>query len=506
MLASFVAALDQTVVATSLPSIVSDLGGLTHLSWVVTAYVLSISVSTPLHGKLGDLFGRKRLMQFALAAFLVGSLLCGVAHGMTELVFFRALQGIGASGMIVNSQAIIGDLIPPAERGPYQGYMQSSFALATITGPLIGGFLTQHLGWRWVFYINVPVCAVALLTLTIRLTATPHRRQARHIDWLGAGLLSSGVTALVLVVSWGGNTFPWGSPELLCLAGAAALLLTCFFFIESRSPEPVLPLRLFRNEVIRLTTPLAFVAGFATLGGTTFVPLFLQTVHGATPTASGLRMIPMWLAWGLSSALCGRFISATGHYRRLPVTGTFLLGCGLLSFSFQGATTSYALLAVTLVVIGAGLGMNSSVLVLAAQNAAAPEDLGVATSTTTFSRTIGASFGVSVLGAIYSNVLVDGLRKSVSTDAVDRFSEKGAGIAGSDLASVEPQLRVEFARASESALHHVFVSGAMVAFVASLIALRVRELPLRRRRTQGGGKGTNLERGGGDALGNSSSR
>jgi len=482
MLAMFVAALDQTVVATSLPSIATDLGGLTRLSWVVTAYVLAISVSTPLHGKLGDLFGRKRLMQISLAIFTVGSILCGTSQGMVELVIFRALQGTGASGMMVNSQAIIGDLIPPAERGRYQGYMQSSFALATITGPLIGGVITQHLNWRWVFYVNTPICFLALLVVTVRLTAAAHVRRARHIDWLGAALLSSGITALILVVTWGGNTLAWGSAELLGLAFIATALLVAFFLNERQAQEPVLPLHLFGNDVIRVTTPLAFVAGFATLGGTTFVPLFLQTVDGASPSLSGLLMAPLWMSWALSSAICGKVISGTGHYRRFPIAGTFLLGLGLLSFSFLDKATPYTVLATVLVVIGAALGMNSSVLVLAAQNAAAPEDLGVATSTTTFSRTIGASFGVSVFGAIYSASLVQELRSHVSPSIVARFANHGADIGGEQITALSAHLRAEFVNASELALHDVFRGGAVVAFLACLIALRVRELPLRRKR------------------------
>lgn len=464
VLAMLVAALDQTVVATSLPSITSDLGGLTQLSWVVTAYVLAVSVSTPLYGKLGDIFGRKRLFQVALLIFLFGSMLCGTAQSMLMLVVFRALQGLGAGGIVVNTQAMVGDLVPPAERGRYQGVMQSVFALATVFGPLLGGVVAQGLGWRWVFYVNAPVCVLALVMVTARFTAPVRERRRPHIDWWGAALLSTGVTALILVTTLGGNAYRWLSVPVFGLAVAAVVLLAAFILVERRTVEPIVPLRLFRNEVIRVVTPLAFLVGFTTLGATVFVPLFQQTVDGVSPTMSGLRMAPLWFAWALSSSLSGRFITRTGKYRRLPITGTALLVLGMLTLSRLGIADTYAFQAIALAAIGLGLGMISSVMVLAAQNAADPKDLGVATSTTTFSRTIGGSIGVSVFGAIFAASLHQALPD------------------GQQLDSLTVSARSAYLTDFESALHHVFLSGAGLAAVAFVMALHVRELALRRRR------------------------
>jgi EmrB/QacA subfamily drug resistance transporter len=479
LLAMFVGALDQTVVANSLPSIVDDLGGLMHLSWVVTAYVLAISLSTPIYGKLGDLFGRKRLFQFALIMFLTGSVLCGTSQSMTALIVFRAIQGLGAGGMMVNSQAMVGDLVPAAERGRYQGPMQSVFALATIFGPLLGGALTQYLGWRWVFYINVPFCLLALLVVTTRFKAPVREPRRPRIDWWGTILLCGGVTSLILVTTWGGNTYSWTSVPIIGCAVAVVVLLTAFVVVERRVPEPVLPLRLFGNGIIRVVSPLAFVVGFTTLGATIFVPLFQQTVDGVSPTMSGLRMAPLWLAWAATSAISGRHITRSGRYRRLPVAGTFLLASAMFTLSRLDVGDSYAFQAVALAAVGTGLGMISSVMVLAAQNAADPKDLGVATSTTTFSRTIGASLGVAVFGAIFAG----SLRQTLPADMAQRVSGRGLDMSHDQVAAMPASMRADFLHGFESSLHNVFLTGAGLAVIAFALALNLRNVPLRRRAT-----------------------
>ncbi|HEX4703250.1 MAG TPA: MDR family MFS transporter, partial [Pseudonocardiaceae bacterium] len=409
MLGMLLAALDQTIVATSLPTIVTDLGGLTHLSWVVTSYLQTSCVSTPIYGKLGDIYGRKRLFQGAIVLFLIGSALCGTARSMNALIAYRALQGIGAGGLMVNSQAIIGDLVVPAERGRYQGFMQSVFAFATLAGPLLGGVLTEDLSWRWVFYVNLPIGVVALVVIAtmLKLPARPRRRSP--IDWSGAVLLSAGVSAVILVTSWGGGTFPWLSTPIIVLAVAGVVLLSALVVVERRAVDPLLPPRLFRNPSLRVSVPLIFVVGFGMVGVATFNPLYQQVVDGVSPTMSGLRLAPMMLSMMCTSVACGQTIARIGRYRWFPVVGTCLLIVGMFLLSLLEVGTSYGFQFVALVVVGVGLGMINPVLVLAAQNAVQPKDIGVATSTNTFGRTVGSSFGVAVFGTIFATRLTDAL-------------------------------------------------------------------------------------------------
>jgi EmrB/QacA subfamily drug resistance transporter len=479
MLGMLLAALDQTIVATSLPTIVTDLGGLTHLSWVATSYLLTLCVSTPIYGKLGDIYGRKRLFQGAIVLFLIGSALCGTAQSMTALIAYRALQGIGAGGLMVNSQAIIGDLVAPAERGRYQGFMQSVFAFATIAGPLLGGVLTQDLSWRWVFYVNLPIGIVALVVVaTLKLPARPRNRT--RIDWPGAALLSGGVTAVILVTSWGGVTYAWLSAPIIGLSGVAVVLLAAFVMVERRAVNPLLPLRMFRNPVLRVSVPLIFVIGFGMVGVATFNPLYQQVVDGVSPTMSGLRLAPMMLSMMCTSVAVGQTIARIGRYRWFPVVGTALLVVGMVLLSLLELGTSYGFQFVALVVVGVGLGMVNPVLVLAAQNAVQPKDIGVATSTNTFGRTVGSSFGVAVFGTIFATRLTDALSHSGSV-AMSGIVHSGINISRAQIAALPAPLRVTFLNAFAHALHGVFLGGVVVAVLGFLLSLLLREVPLRKR-------------------------
>ena len=481
MLGMLLAALDQTIVATSLPTIVTDLGGLTHISWVATSYLLTSCISTPIYGKLGDIYGRKRLFQGAIVLFLIGSALCGTAQSMTALIAFRALQGVGAGGLMVNSQAIIGDLVAPAERGRYQGFMQSVFAFATVAGPLIGGVLTQEASWQWVFYVNLPIGAVALVVIgvVLRLPRLPRRKVT--IDWPGIGLLSTGVASVILATSWGGTTYPWLSVPIVGLSVAAVVLLGAFVVVERRAAEPVFPLRLFRSPVLRVSIPLIFVVGFGMVGVATFNPLYQQVVDGVSPTLSGLRLSPLMLSMMCTSVVCGRTIARIGRYRKFPIVGMSLFVVGTFLLSMLGVGTPYGFQVVALIVVGVGLGLTNPVLVLAAQNAVDRGDIGVATSSNTFGRTVGSSFGVAVFGAIFTARLTAQLSHGTMGAVAGRFSGAGLNISRAQIDALPAPLRAAFLHGFAGALHGVFLGGTVVAVIGLVLALRLREVPLRRR-------------------------
>jgi EmrB/QacA subfamily drug resistance transporter len=481
MLGTFLAALDQTIVATSLPTIVTDLGGLTHIAWVGTAYLLTSCVSTPIYGKLGDLFGRKKLFQGAIVLFLIGSALCGLSTSMLELILFRALQGLGAGGLMVNAQAIIGDLVPPAERGRYQGFMQSTFAFATLVGPLLGGVLTEDLSWRWVFYVNLPFGAAALVVTAMVLKPSPRAVRRPKIDWCGASLLSAGITAVVLVTSWGGTAYAWLSPQVIGLAVVAVLVLVVFVLVERRVAEPLLPLRLFANPVIRVSAPLAFVTGFGLLGVSTFTPLYQQIVDGVSPTMSGLRLAPMMLCTMTASTVIGQFIARLGRYRRFPIIGGAVLIVGMLLLSRFDVGTSYGFQILALAAIGVGFGLINPVMVLAAQNAVDPGDMGVASSTNTFGRSVGGAFGIAVFGSVFTARLTSALASRLPPDVVHRFSASGINISRAQIDALPVSDRSGFLSGFAYSLHGVFLCGVATAVIGFVLALRLREVPLRNR-------------------------
>ncbi|WP_078618259.1 MULTISPECIES: MDR family MFS transporter [unclassified Streptomyces] len=479
LLGMLLAALDQTIVSTALPTIVSDLGGLEHLSWVVTAYLLASTAATPLWGKLGDQYGRKKLFQTAIAIFLVGSALCGAAQDMGQLIAFRALQGLGGGGLMVLSMAIVGDLVPPRERGRYQGLFGAVFGATSVLGPLLGGLFTQHLSWRWVFYVNLPVGVVALVVIAAVLHIP--RRAAKHvIDYLGTFLIAAVATCLVLVASLGGTTWGWGSPQIIGLIVLGVVLAGAFVAVERRAAEPVLPLKLFRVRTFTLSAVISFVIGFAMFGAMTYLPTFLQVVRGVSPTMSGVHMLPMVFGLLLSSTVSGQIVSRTGRWKVFPVAGTAVTTVGLLLLHQLDEHTSTAGTSAYFFVFGLGLGLVMQVLVLIVQNAVAYEDLGVATSGATFFRSIGASFGVAVFGTIFASRLGDKLagvlagRPLPAGVNADSLKADPRGIAG-----LPPTLRPAVLHAYASSITDVFLYAAPVAAVAFVLAWFLREDRLR---------------------------
>ncbi|MFJ5207099.1 DHA2 family efflux MFS transporter permease subunit [Streptomyces nigra] len=479
LLGMLLAALDQTIVSTALPTIVSDLGGLEHLSWVVTAYLLASTAATPLWGKLGDQYGRKRLYQIAIVIFLVGSALCGMAQDMTQLIAFRALQGLGGGGLIVLSMAIVGDIVPPRERGRYQGLFGAVFGATSVLGPLLGGVFTEHLSWRWVFYVNLPVGAVALIVIALVLHIP--RRSTKHvIDYLGTVLIAAVATGLVLVASLGGTTWGWGSAQIVALAVASVMLAFVFVAVERRAAEPVLPLKLFRVRTFTLSAVISFIVGFAMFGAMTYLPTFLQVVQGISPTLSGVHMLPMVAGMLLSSTGSGQIVSRTGRWKVFPIAGTGVTAVGLLLLHQLDAGSSTALMSVYFFVFGLGLGLVMQVLVLIVQNAVPYEDLGVATSGATFFRSIGASFGVAIFGTVFASRLDDLL--------VDAFRgvrlPPGSSLEGLEadprgIAELPAALRPAALDAYATAITDVFLYAVPVALLGFVLAWFLREDKLR---------------------------
>jgi EmrB/QacA subfamily drug resistance transporter len=478
MVGMLLAALDQTIVSTALPTIVGDLGGINHLSWVVTAYLLAATISTPLYGKLGDLYGRKRLFQAAIAIFVGGSMLSGLSQNMLELVGFRALQGLGAGGLMVSAQAMIGDFVPPRERGRYQGMMGGIFALASVAGPLLGGFLTDSASWRWIFYINVPLGVVALLVTAVALPKSA-RRVEHRVDWLGAGLLAAAASSFILMTTWGGTQYAWLSAPIIALAAAGVVLLSVFFVVERRVAEPIIPPRLFRSSVFNVAGGVGFVVGFAMFGAVVFLPLFLQLVDSASATSSGLNLLPLMAGLLIASVGSGQLISRSGRYKIFPVTGTALAALAMLLLSTIGPDTPRALLSVYMGLLGAGLGMTMQVLVLAVQNAVDRRDLGVATSSATFLRSIGSSFGVAIFGAIFNSQLTTNLRAHLPASALGGSISAGS-LQGNPAAlqKLPAAIHSGLVTSVSDSLHVVFLTAVPILAVAFVLTLLLREVPL----------------------------
>jgi EmrB/QacA subfamily drug resistance transporter len=483
MLVMFLAALDQTIVATALPTIVGDLGGLNHISWVVTAYLLAQTVVTPLYGKLGDQYGRKVVLQGALTIFLVGSALCGLSQSLDQLIAFRALQGLGGGGLMVSAQAAIGDVVAPRERGRYTGLFGAVFALASVAGPLLGGFLTSDLSWRWIFYVNLPLGVLAFFVLAATLP-TVSERVHHTIDYLGTALLAAGLSAIVLMASLGGTSSPWGSTLIVCLGIAGLVLLATFLLFERRAREPVLPPRLLRNRVFVVTSAVGFVVGFALFGAVTYLPLFLQVVKGASPTGSGLQLLPLMGGLLITSIGSGQVITRTGRYKAFPIAGTAVMTLGLYLLSTMDSASSRGMIFVFMFVLGLGLGMVMQVLVLAVQNAVEYADLGVATSGATLFRSIGGSLGTATLGAIFSNRLSEEL-KTLLPAGTAAHPSTGGEVNPKQIAHLPSELHSGYLHAFTNSLSSVFLVASAVALAAFALSWFIRELPLRETVTTG---------------------
>jgi EmrB/QacA subfamily drug resistance transporter len=473
ILVFFLASLDQTIVSTALPTIVGELGGLQHLSWVVTAYLLASTVSGPLYGKFGDLYGRKVVLQTAIVIFLVGSALCGLSQNLTELILFRALQGLGAGGLIVTAIAVIGDVIPPRDRGRYQGIFGGVFGASTIIGPLLGGFFVDNLSWRWIFYVNVPIGAVAFVVIGAAFHVRPAPKQHK-IDYLGAALLAGGLSAVVLFTSLGGTTWAWDSPEIIALIVIGFVLLGAFVFVESRVSEPILPLALFRNRTFAVASAVGFVIGLALFGAVTYLPLYLQIVKGESATRSGLQLTPLILGLLVTSVVSGQLISRWGRYRIFPIVGTGVVAVGMLLLSRLGVGTSLWMVALGMVILGLGLGMVMQVLVLAVQNAVDYAHLGVATSGSTMFRSIGGSIGVSLFGAIFANRLHTELAQRLGLNVHVPSTTSPAAVR-----ALPPPVHDSYVHAVTAALSPIFLVAAVICVVAFVLALLLPDVPLR---------------------------
>src|SRR3954452_8785388 len=473
MLVMLLASLDQTIVSTALPTIVGELGGLAHLSWIVTAYLLATTIVTPLYGKLGDLFGRKIVLQSAIVLFLAGSALCGLSRSMGELIAFRSVQGLGGGGLMVTTMAVIGDIVTPRERGRYQGLIGGVFGVSTVLGPLIGGYFVEHLTWRWIFYINLPLGLLAIMVIGWALHAHQARRRAL-LDIKGAALLAVALTGLILFTSLGGSTLPWDSPEIIAMIVISAAALAGFIHVERRASEPILPLRLFRNRIFVVSCSVGFIVGLAMFGAVTYMPLYLQIVKGVAPSTAGLQLTPMMAGMLVTSIASGRIISHIGRYRAFPIAGTAIATAGLALLSTLDTGTGTWAAAGYMLVLGLGLGMVMQVLVLAVQNAVDYTDLGVATSGTTLFRSIGGSVGVSAFGAIFTAGLATHL-----AGALPNGGTLPTAIEPAAIQALPTAVRAIYADAFTAALHPLFLTAAWIGTAGFVLAWFPEDVPLR---------------------------
>ena len=478
MLGMLLAALDQTIVATALPTIVGDLGGLNRLSWVVTAYLLASTTTTPIYGKLGDLYGRKVVFQIAISIFLVGSALSGLSHTMTQLIIFRLVQGVGAGGIFAQVMAIIGDILSPRERGKYQGYTMAVFTFASVSGPALGGLFTQHLSWRWCFYVNLPLGAVALvvtsMVLNLDFTKVPHR-----IDFLGAALLVLGTVPLLLVTVWGGGQFPWGSPLILTMAGGGFGFIVLFVFHERRAPEPLVPMHLFKNSTFALMNLAGFLMFAALFGTTVYLPLFLQLVTGVAPTLSGLLLMPQSLAGTIAGIFMGRRVTTTGRYKRYPLVGVVLTIAGMFLLSTMTKSTSITEAAIYMSLIGFGTGLTVPVMLIALQNAVSRHDLGTATSSNLFFRSMGSSLGVALLGSVMNARLRYWFPRLVPASAHLHLSVSSIAYSPAAVRRLPASLQAGIVDSFARSLHVVFLLAVPLAALTVPLFIAMRELPLR---------------------------
>ncbi|MFC8847759.1 MULTISPECIES: MDR family MFS transporter [unclassified Micromonospora] len=489
MTGMLLAALDQTIVGTALPTIVGELGGIDHYSWVVTAYLLASTASTPLYGKMADLYGRRPVFLFSIGTFLLGSLLAGLSQDMTQLIVTRGVQGLGAGGLMTLAFTIISDVVSPRERGRYQGLFGAVFGISSVAGPLVGGYFAET-NWRWIFYLNVPLAILAIVVCYHVMRLIPFHRRKHTIDWLGAALLVAGVSCLLLALSWGGNSYAWGSAVIIGLFAAGAVLGGLFLLQEARVAEPILPLRLFRSRTFALANGAGFVLGLVMFGSIIFVPLYLQIVKGASPTRSGLLMLPMMAGIIVTSILTGRAMSRIGRYKWFPVAGSAVLLAGMLLFTRLAVDTSLWVAFGYLVVIGVGLGLSMQSLILAVQNSVGSRDLGAGTSSATFFRSLGGSFGVAILGAVLSSRLADQLATRMPAAIAQLPPQQRAAVlagGGADISINDPAtilalpgpVRAAIQAAFVESLHLVFLTTGLIAVVAVLATLALPNETLR---------------------------
>lgn len=478
MLAMLLAALDQTIVSTALPRIAVDLNGLNKLSWVVTAYLIASAVTTPLYGKISDQFGRKKIFQAAIVIFLIGSILCGASQNMDQLILFRAVQGVGAGGLMSLALAVVGDIISPRQRGRYQGYFGGVFAVSSVIGPLLGGFFTDHLSWRWIFYINIPLGILALSAIAARLHL-PVRKTEHRIDFLGAGLLACSVVCLLLVTVFGGGTYAWMSTPIYALAGGGIMSGILFVIREHYAAEPIIPLRLFRSDIFRVSSLLSLLSGAVMFGALIFIPEYQQIVRGYSAMKSGLLMLPLIFGLLVSMIISGRTISKIGKYRIFPIVGTAITTFALWLFSHIALTTSQLTLSIWMVVLGIGIGSYMQVMTLAVQNSVDRKDMGTATSVVTFFRNMGSSFGTAIFGALLTAQLTHYLITLLPSSAASQVNTKSIQQSTAGLAQLPPEIVHDIYEAFSFAFHDVFLWAVPFAVLTFVVSFFLRETPLK---------------------------
>ena len=478
LLAILLAMLDNLIVSTALPRIVGDLGGVEHLSWVVTAYILASTITTPFYGKLGDMYGRKKFFIAAIIIFLIGSALSGLSQSMTELIMFRALQGLGAGGLMVGAMATLGDIVAPRERGKYMSYMMVVMMLATIGGPLLGGFITTNFSWRWIFYINIPVGGAALVYLMATLHV-PAKKVSHKIDYLGGSLLAVAATSLILLATWGGTEYRWASVQIIGLGLLTVAATVGFCVTETRAAEPMLPLHVFQNKNFSLTMGLTFLTGLAMFGALTFLPLYQQTVQGASPTLSGLMLTPMMLGVTVTSIVAGQVTTRTGRYKIFPILGGAIMGLGIYLLTGLGVDTTKTTSALYYVVLGLGMGFLMQMVSLIAQNSVQQKDMGVASSARMFFQQIGGSLGVAAFGAIFARRLTSSLAAAAGTGV--HISASGGQLDPATVDKLPAQVKHDVFVAIAHAVQGVFIWALPAAVLIFVLALLIKEVPLRGR-------------------------
>ena len=481
LMAILLAMLDNLIVSTALPRIVGDLGGVAHLSWVVTAYILASTITTPFYGKLGDMYGRKKFFIAAIIIFLVGSALSGLSQTMAELIAFRAIQGLGAGGLMVGAMATLGDIVAPRERGRYMSYMMVVMMLATIGGPLLGGFITTSFSWRWIFYINIPLGGAALVYLLVTLHVPAHR-VSHKVDYLGGSLLAVAATALILLATWGGTQYAWGSPQIIGLALLTVAAGVAFYVTEMRAAEPMMPLHVYRNRNFSLSMAMTFLTGLAMFGAMTFLPLFQQTVQGESPTVSGLALTPMMLGVTVTSIVAGQVTTKTGRYKVFPILGGGIMAVGMFLLSGLDTGTTRLESALYYVVLGLGMGFLMQMVSLIAQNSVEQKDMGVASSARMFFQQIGGSLGVAAFGALFARQLTESLGAATSRGGSGvHISASGGQLNPATVNSLPALVRHDVFAAIADAIQHVFIWALPAAVVIFVLAWFIKEVPLRGR-------------------------